>query len=95
MSRGGVPANTVATSISDQFRNVFSGIDKLSEHQLSLHMNQPSRPPIAQKSGKIPFPLKVYELLAIDVIEKVNGLTTLVSPAVFEQKKKKVTMMGF
>ena len=83
MSGGGVPANSVATHIPDQFRDVFSGIGKLSEYQVSLHINQPSRPLVAQKQGKISFPLKVYELLAIDMIEKVNGPTTRVSTAVF------------
>ena len=93
MSGSGVHANSVATRIPDQFRNVSSRIGKLLEYQLSLHINQPSRPPGTQKPGKISFPLKDYDLLAIDMIEKVNGPTTRVRPAGFEQKK--ATMIGF
>ena len=72
-----IPANSVATSIPDQFPKVFSGIGKLSGYQVSLHID-PAVTPVAQKPMKIPFPLKdkvtkkIDEYLNLDVIEKLN-----------------------
>lgn len=87
--------NTIhAVGIPDQFPKVFNGIGKLSGYQLSLHID-PSVMPVAQKPRRIPFPLKervmnkIGELLKLDVIEKVNGPTTWVSPAVFAPKPGK------
>lgn len=51
--------------------------------------------PVAQKPRRIPYPLKekvtkkINELLDLDIIEKVSGPTTWVSPAVFAPKPGK------
>jgi len=76
-SEDDIPANSVATSIPDQFPKVFSGIGKLSGYQVSSHI-VPAVTPVAQKPMKIPFPLKdkvtkkIDKYLTLDVIEKVN-----------------------
>ena len=60
---------------------VFSGVDKLSGYQLKLHINHEVTQ-IARKRKRIPYPLKdnvkrkTDELLNLDIIEKVLGLTT-------------------
>ena len=74
--------------IVDHFLKVFSGVGKLSGYQLKLHINPEVRP-IPHKPRRIPDPLKekvtkkINELLDLDIIEKVSGPTTCVSPAVF------------
>ena len=80
--------------IVDRFPKVFSGVGKLSGYQLKLHID-PEVKPVAQKPRRIPYPLKekvtkkINELLDLDIIEKVSGPTTWVSPAVFAPKPNK------
>ena len=80
--------------IVDRFPNVFSGVGKLSGYQLKLHID-PEIKPVAQKPRRIPYPLKekvtkkINELLDLDIIEKVSGPTTWVSPAVIAPKPNK------
>ena len=78
----------------DRFPKVFSGVGKLSGYQLKLHID-PEVKPVAQKPRRIPYPLKekvtkkINELLDLDIIEKVSGPTTWVSPAVFAPNPNK------
>ena len=80
--------------IVDDFPKVFSGVGKLSGYQLKLHIN-PEVIPVAQKPRIISYPLKekvtkkINELLHVDIIEKVSGPTTWVSPTVFAPKSGK------
>ena len=78
--------------IVDHFPAMFSGVGKLSGYQLNLHIDPEVRP-VAQKPRRKPYPLKVTrkinELVDLDIIEKVSGPTTLVSPAVFAPKPDK------
>ena len=65
---------------------VFSGVGKLSGYQLKLHIDSEVRP-VAKKPRRIPYSLKenvtrkINELLVRDIIEKVSGPSTCVSPA--------------
>ena len=74
-----------------RFPKVFSGVGKLSGYQLKLHIDREVTP-VAQKPRRIPYPLKdkvqrkIDELLSLDIIEKVSGPTTWVSPAVIAPK---------
>ena len=78
-------------SIANRFPKVFSGVGKLSGFQLKLHIDHEVTP-VAQKPRRIPYPLKdkvqskIDELLDLDIIEKVSGPSTWVSPAVFAPK---------
>ena len=80
--------------IADRFPKVFSGVGKLSDYQLKLHIDPEVRP-VAQKPRRVPYPLKekvtrkINELLDLDSIEKVSGPTTWISPAVFAPKPDK------
>ena len=80
--------------IVGRFSKVFSGTGKLSGCQLKLHINREVTP-IAQKPKRIPYHLKdkvqrkIDELLNLDIIEKVSGPTTWVSPAVIAPKPNK------
>ena len=79
-------------SIADRFPKVFSGVGKLSGYQ--LHIDRKVTP-IAQKPRRLPYPLnkkvqqKIEDLLDLDIIEKMSGPTTWVSPAVFVSKPNK------
>ena len=81
-------------STADRFPKVFSGVGKLSGYQLKLHIDRKITP-IAQKPRRVPYPLKeklqqkIEELLDLDIIEKVSGPTTWVSPAAFVPKPNK------
>ena len=78
-------------NIADRFPKVFTGMGKLSNYQLSLHI-KPDVAPVTQKPRRIPYPLKdkvmktVKQLLELDIIEEVAGPTTWVSPAVYVPK---------
>ena len=78
-------------SIADRFPKVFSGVGKLYGYQRKLHIDRKVIP-VAQKPRRVPYPLKdngqqkIEELLDLDIIEKVSGQTTWVSPAVFVPK---------
>jgi len=85
---------SIVDRIVDRFLKVFSGVGKLSGFQLKLHIDPEVRP-VAQKCRRIPYPLKekvtrkIKELPDLDIIEKVSGPTTWVSPAVFAPKPEK------
>ena len=70
-----------------KFPKVFEGLGKLKGYQLKLHIDE-SVQPVAQPVRRIPFTRKAKvnekldELLKLDVIEKVEGPTSLVNPMV-------------
>ena len=80
------------TDIVEQFPECFSGLGKLKNFKLKIHIN-PDVTPVAQPPRKVPFGLReavtkqLDELLQKDVIEKVEGLTEWVSPLVVIPKK--------
>ena len=80
-----------AENLKTRFPSVFSGIGKLKNYQLKLHINS-QVVPVIQKMRRIPFSLKdkvtakVNELLENDVIERMEGPTTWVSPVVVAPK---------
>ena len=83
--------STFVGQLKAKYPNVFLGIGKLKGDQLKLHID-PSVTPVAQKMRRVPFSLKdkvtakVNELLEKDIIEKVEGPTTWVSPVVIAPK---------
>ena len=66
-------------SLKAKFPGVFSGVGRLKNYQLKLHID-PQVTPVVQKMRRIPFSLKdkvtakVNELLENDIIERVEGL---------------------
>ena len=71
---------------------MFSGVGKLKDYQLKLHVNKDIKP-VAQPVRRLPFGLrdkvdkKLDELLKEDIIEEViNGPTEWVSPLVVVSK---------
>ena len=71
---------------------MFTGVDKLKDHQLKLHMNKDVKP-VAQPVRRLPFGLrnkvdkKLVELVKEDIINKVpSGPTQWVSPLVVVPK---------
>lgn len=77
--------------IKRKFSAVFSGVGKLKNYQLKLHIKD--IPPVAQPVRRLPFGLRdkvdkqLQDLLAKDIIEEVsNGPTEWVSPLVVVPK---------
>ena len=80
--------NTVGSfveSLKAKFPGVFSGVGRLKNYQLKLHID-PQVTPVVQKMRRIPFSLKDNELLENDIIERVEGPTTWISPVVVAPK---------
>jgi len=82
--------NTV-TEIVQKYEDIFKGVGKLNDFQLKLHMND-NVTPVAQSARRIPYAMrkkveaKVAELEKMDIIEKVEGPTSWVSPIVIVPK---------
>ena len=78
-------------SLKAKSPGVFRGVGRLKNYQLKLHID-PQVIPVVQKMRRIPFTLedkvtaKVNELLANDIIERVEGPTTWISPVVVVPK---------
>ena len=78
-------------SLKAKFPGVFSGVGRLKNYQLKLHID-PQVIPVVQKMRRIPFSLKdkvtakVNELLENDIIERVERPTTWISPVVVAPK---------
>ena len=78
-------------SIQHEFKDRFKGLGKLKDFQLKLHIDR-SVQPIAQPARKMPFKMreqvkhKLDELLRQDIIEKVEGPTSWLSPLVVVPK---------
>ena len=82
--------NTVDTLVQ-KYPECFSGLGKLKNYKLKLHTDKIVCP-VSQPPRKIPFGLrkqvdkKLEELLQLDIIEKVDGPTTWISPLVLVLK---------
>ena len=78
--------------IMSDYKEVFDGVGKLKDYQVKLHVN-PNVPLVAQPVRRTLFSLrdkakkKVKELVSMDIIEPVNGLTPWVSPVVVVPKQ--------
>ena len=90
--------NKVATVTEDKietlcnkFPTVFTGIGKLKNTQIRLHVDE-SRKPVSQQNRIIPFHVRkqvekeLKKLEKLDIIEKVIGPTPCVSPIVVAPK---------
>ena len=79
------------TLVKTKFPKVFPGLGRLKGYQLKLHIDE-NVPPVAQPVLRVPFSRrakvteKLEELLNLDVIEKVEGPTSWVSPLVVVEK---------
>jgi hypothetical protein len=78
-------------SIISSFKDRFTGLGKLKDFQLRLHIDE-SVQPVAQPVRKIPFKMRkqveeqIKQLEEMDVIEKIEGPTPWVSPIVVVPK---------
>ena len=78
-------------ALKAKFPKVFQGLGKLKGYQLKFHIDQDIHP-VAQPVRRIPFSRrdkvneKQEDLLKLDVIEKVEGPTSWVSPLVVVEK---------
>ena len=91
----GGSCNEVKSDFADQLKaqypKVFTGVGKLKDFELKLHVD-PNVPPVAEKLRRVPFALrdkvkaKIDELLEGDIIERVEGPTTCASPVVIAPK---------
>jgi hypothetical protein len=85
------PKNAFMSDLKSKYPSVFTGLGKLRNYQLRLHIDD-SVPPFAQPVRRIPFSRreKVLEKLKMlksqDVIEKVQTPTSWVSPLVSVEK---------
>ena len=79
-------------TIMSDYKEIFEGVGKLKDYQVKLHVN-PDVPPVAQPVRRTPFSLrdkvkeKIEELVAMDIIEPVEGPTPWVSPVVVVPKQ--------
>ena len=82
---------SVAPILQAKYPAVFVGVGKLKGYKLKLHVD-PDVTPVAQKARRVPFALrekvtsKVEDLNAKEIVERVNGLTSWVSPVVIAPK---------
>ena len=78
-------------STVNMYKDVFTGIGKMKNHQVKLHIDKTVRP-VAQAHRRIPFhirkqvELKLKEMENDDIIERVEGPTPWVSPIVVVPK---------
>ena len=83
---------TSSETIMSDYKEIFEGVGKLKDYQVKLHVN-PDVPPVAQPVRRTPFSLrdkvkeKIEELVAMDIIEPVEGPTPWVSPVVVVPKQ--------
>ena len=86
-----VVGEDLATILQAKHPKGFDGVGKLKDYNLKLHVD-PEVTPIAQKPRCVPFALrekvtaKVEELIAMDIVERVDGPTSWVSPVVVAPK---------
>lgn len=93
-SIGPTPMNlTVADKLVNSYPELFDGIGKLKDFQVTLHIN-PEIQPTCQPHRRVPFHVRekveaeLRKLEAEDIIEKVTGPTPWVSPIVTPPKPK-------
>ena len=83
---------TSSETIMSDYKEIFEGVGKLKDYQVKLHVN-PDVHPVAQPVRRTPFNLrdkvkeKIEELVAMDIIEPVEGPTPWVSPVVVVPKQ--------
>lgn len=83
---------TCSETIMSDYKEIFEGVGKLKDFQVKLYVN-PDVPPVAQPVRCTPFSLrdkvkeKIEELIAMDIIEPVEGPTPWVSPVVVVPKQ--------
>ena len=83
---------TSKETIMSDYKEIFEGVGKLKDYQVKLHVN-PDVPHVAQPVRRTPFSLrdkvkeKIEELVAMDIIEPVEGPTPWVSPVVVVPKQ--------
>ncbi|XP_074634263.1 uncharacterized protein LOC141892813 [Acropora palmata] len=88
-----VVSKDLASALQAKHPKVFIGIGKLKEYRLKLHVD-PEVTPVAQKPRRVPFALrakvaaKVEDLIAKDIVERVDGPTSWVSPVVVAPKSE-------
>ena len=81
----------IGAKLKIEYPRVFSGIGKLNDYKLKLHIDENVKP-VAQKPRSIPFVLrekvtaKVNSLIEKDIVERVEGPTSWVSPIVVAPK---------
>ena len=86
-----VVSKDLASALQAKHPQVFNGIGKLKEYRLKLHVD-PEVTLVAQKPRRVPFALhakvaaKVEDLIAKDIVERVDGPTSWVSPVVVAPK---------
>ena len=74
------------------YKEIFEGVGRLRGYQVKLHVH-PEVPAVAQPVRRTPFSLrekvkkKTEELVAMDIIEPVEGPTPWVSPVVVVPKQ--------
>ena len=85
------PKSLASDEFADLYPSVFTGIGKLNDRQVPIHLD-PNVPPVIQPVRRIPFALqqrvseKVQELLQADIIEKVEEPSEWISPVVVVPK---------
>ena len=90
----GVPVYSLKSKeeILHDYKGIFEGVGKLTGFQVKLHVD-PEVPAVAQPVRRTPFSLpekvkeKIEELVAMDIIEPVEGPTPWVSPVVVVPKQ--------
>ena len=86
-----VVGENLAPILQAKYPTVFVGVGKLKGYKLKLHVD-PDVTLVAQKPRRVPFALrekvtsKVEDLIAKDIVERVNGPTSWVSPVVIAPK---------
>ena len=84
-------SNGDVDSILYEYKDRFEGLGKLKDFQLKLHIDRNVQP-LAQPARKMPFKMreqvknKLDELLKQDIIEKIEGPTSWLSPLVVVPK---------
>ena len=83
-----LPGNVyVLNNYPDSFSDVFLGLGKLKDYKMKLHID-PEVSPVAQKPYRIPYNMRekvskqLRELEKLDIIEKVEGPSSWVSPII-------------
>ena len=81
----------LAHFLQAKYPAVFVGVCELKGYKLKLHVD-PDVTPVAQRSRRVAFALrekvtsKVEDLIAKDIVKRVNGPTSWVSPVVIAPK---------
>ena len=82
---------TIGGILQQKYPNVFSGVGKLKDRAVQLHID-PSVTPVAQPMRRTPFSMrskleeKIKELIELDIIEPAQGPTPWVNPVVVVPK---------